>query len=74
MTCNKDQIMEFLVEFDVNIPDAASETEIRNRKDAEAAAAATLADQGHLLRLWKPPARRNENRASACTAPTAKQN
>jgi muconolactone delta-isomerase len=55
--------MEFLVEFDVNIPDGASESEVRNREDAEAAAAAKLADQGHLLRLWKPPARRNETKA-----------
>jgi hypothetical protein len=29
--------MEFLVAFGVNIPDEASESEVRNREDAEAA-------------------------------------
>jgi muconolactone D-isomerase len=48
--------MEFLVEFEVNVPDGtpASEDEVRN--SAEASAAARLVDEGHLVRLWKPAA------------------
>ena len=48
--------MEFLVEFDVNVPDGAPAREIEARTRAEASAAARLADDGHLLRLWNPPA------------------
>jgi muconolactone delta-isomerase len=46
--------VEFLVEFEVNIPDGTPESEIKHREDAEAAAAAKLVDEGHLVRLWKP--------------------
>jgi muconolactone D-isomerase len=55
--------VEFLVEFEVNVPDGtlASEVEARNR--AEASAAARLVDEGHLLRLWKPPAALAETKA-----------
>ena len=55
--------MEFLVEFDVNIPDAASVSEVQGRLSAEASAAAELADEGHLVRLWKPPAAPGEIKA-----------
>ena len=48
--------MEFLVEFDVQVPDGASETEVEQRNRAEAAAAAGLVAEGHLLRLWRPTA------------------
>jgi muconolactone D-isomerase len=48
--------MEFLVEFDVEVPDGASETEVEHRNRAEAVAAAGLAAEGHLLRLWRPAA------------------
>ena len=48
--------MEFLVEFEVNVPDGAPASEIESRNRAEASAAARLVDEGHLLRLWKPPA------------------
>ena len=47
--------MEFLVEFDLNIPAGASESEVDGRQRAEASAA-KLVDDGHLVRLWKPPA------------------
>ena len=46
--------MEFLVEFEVEVPDGASETEVKERNRAEAVAAAGLAAEGHLLRLWRP--------------------
>ncbi len=46
---------EFLVEFEVNVPDGTAESEIEERESAEAAAAAALVHQGHLVRLWKTP-------------------
>ena len=47
--------MEFLVEFEVHVPDGAQASEVEVRKSAEASAAARLVDEGHLVRLWKPP-------------------
>jgi muconolactone delta-isomerase len=47
--------MEFLVEFEVNVPEHTSESEVSERETAEAAAAAKLVDEGHLLRVWKRP-------------------
>ena len=49
--------MEFLVEFEVNVPGGTSESEVNSRQDAEASAAATLVDEGHLLRVWQRPKR-----------------
>jgi muconolactone delta-isomerase len=46
--------MEFLVEFDVQVPDGASEADVAERNRAESVAAAGLAADGHLLRLWRP--------------------
>ena len=45
--------MEFLVEFEVNVPDGTPEPEVSARNIAEASAAASLAESGHLLRVWK---------------------
>ena len=47
--------MEFLVEFEINVPDGAPESEVRDRESAEASAATKLADQGHLVRIWRVP-------------------
>jgi muconolactone delta-isomerase len=55
--------MEFLVEFDVNIPDGTADVEVVERTSAEAAAAADLARNGHLVRLWKPPVAPGETKA-----------
>lgn len=44
--------MEFLVEFEINVPEGTPESEVTAREDAESAAAAKLVDQGHLIRLW----------------------
>jgi muconolactone delta-isomerase len=46
-------MMEFLVQFEMEIPDGAVQSEVECRQKAEAAAAKTLADQGHLVRLWR---------------------
>ena len=45
--------MEFLVEFEVNVPDGTPESEVAGRERAETSAAARLADEGHLVRVWK---------------------
>jgi muconolactone D-isomerase len=55
--------MEFLVGFDVTIPDGTPESEVSERIGAEAIAAAGLARQGHLVRLWKPPVASGELKA-----------
>jgi muconolactone D-isomerase len=55
--------MEFLVEFEVNVPDGAPASEVEARTSAEASAAANLVDRGHLVRLWKPPATPGETKA-----------
>jgi muconolactone delta-isomerase len=47
--------MDFLVEFAVDVPAGTSETEVKDRERAEAVAATKLADEGHLLRVWKRP-------------------
>ena len=46
-------MMEFLVQFELDIPDGVAESEIEDREEAEAAAAEMLAEQGHLVRLWR---------------------
>jgi muconolactone delta-isomerase len=45
--------MDFLVEFEINVPEGTAESEVTAREHAESAAASTLVDQGHLIRLWK---------------------
>jgi muconolactone delta-isomerase len=55
--------MEFLVEFEVNVPDGAPTSEVEARTRAEAAAAARLVHRGHLVRLWRPPAAPGETKA-----------
>ena len=45
--------MEFLVEFEINVPDGTAESEVRARQAAEASAAAQLVRDGHLVRVWK---------------------
>jgi muconolactone delta-isomerase len=45
--------VEFLVEFEVNVPDGTPDAEVQRRNNAEAAAAAELVEQGHLRRVWK---------------------
>jgi muconolactone delta-isomerase len=52
MARTEEEHMEFLVEFDVNVPDGEAPGAVEIRKAAEASAAARLARDGHLLRLW----------------------
>jgi muconolactone delta-isomerase len=45
--------MEFLVEFEVEVPEGTAENEVEQRERAEAEATARLAEDGHLLRVWR---------------------
>jgi muconolactone delta-isomerase len=47
--------MEFLVDFQVNVPEGTPESVVEARERAEASAAARLVDDGHLVRVWKRP-------------------
>ena len=47
--------MEFLVEFEVRVPAGTPQSEVGDREKAESVAAAKLADEGHLVRLWRRP-------------------
>jgi muconolactone D-isomerase len=55
--------MEYVVEFEVDVPDGTPHSELAARQRAEASAAAKLAIEGHLVRLWKPPVALGEARA-----------
>src|SRR5262245_15996726 len=47
--------MDFLVEFQITVPEGTPTAEVKVRQDAEASAAAKLADEGHVLRIWRRP-------------------
>jgi muconolactone delta-isomerase len=47
--------MEFLVEFEVGVPAGTPDAEVEQHQRAESAAAAKLAADGHLVRLWRRP-------------------
>ena len=47
--------MEFLVEFEVEIPAGTPDAQVEQHQRAESAAAAKLAEDGHLVRLWRRP-------------------
>jgi muconolactone D-isomerase len=47
--------MEFLVEFEVEVPVGTPHAEVEQHQRAESAAAAKLAEDGHLIRLWRRP-------------------
>jgi muconolactone D-isomerase len=55
--------MDFLVEFELTVPDGTPSELVDERKRAEASAAAHLARDGHMLRLWKEPEAPGETRA-----------
>ena len=47
--------MEFLVEFEIEIPAGTPRAEVDQHYRAESAAAPKLAKDGHLVRLWRRP-------------------
>jgi len=48
-------MIEFLVEFEVDVPADTPRGEVERRQRAESTAAAKLAEEGHLVRLWRRP-------------------
>ena len=51
----KEGSVEFLVEFEVEVPAGTPEAEVEQREHAESAAAGKLVQGGHLVRLWRRP-------------------
>jgi muconolactone delta-isomerase len=51
--------MEFLVGFEVEVPAGTPHEEVQRRQRAESGAAAKLAEDGHLVRLWRLSAGRD---------------
>ena len=47
--------MEFLVEFEVEVPAGTPDAEVEQHQRAESAAAAKLSEDGDLVRLWGRP-------------------
>ena len=47
--------MEFLVTMTTQVPEGTTDEVVAEVRGREAAHSAELADQGHLLRLWRPP-------------------
>jgi muconolactone delta-isomerase len=47
--------MEFLVEFEVTVPEGTPASESNQVFEAEGAVAARLAEDGHLVRVWRAP-------------------
>jgi muconolactone delta-isomerase len=47
--------VEFLVDMVTTVPEGTSEEDVNDIRSREAANSAKLADQGYLLRLWRPP-------------------
>src|ERR1700730_15140019 len=52
--------MEFLTNVTIVVPEGTLDATVEKTKKPEAATAAELAAQGHLLRLWRPPVRPGE--------------
>jgi muconolactone delta-isomerase len=46
-------MMEFLVQFELDVPDGVARSDVEAREKAEAEAAEVLAEEGHLVRLWR---------------------
>src|SRR4051794_12850194 len=46
-------LVEFLVDFDITVPEGVTDSEVHEREAAEAAAASRLVADGHLRRVWR---------------------
>ncbi|SDL27660.1 muconolactone delta-isomerase [Arthrobacter sp. ov407] len=55
--------MEFLTHLVTTVPDGTPDATVDETRSREAIRAAELATEGHLLRLWKPPAAPGEWRS-----------
>ncbi|AKU91189.1 muconolactone Delta-isomerase family protein [Vulgatibacter incomptus] len=52
--------MEYLVTMTTHVPAGTSETTVKEVQAREAARSRELAEQGYLLRLWRPPLKPGE--------------
>ena len=55
--------MEFLVTMTTQVPEGTSDTAVEEMRAREAAHSRHLAEEGHLLRLWRPPVQPGEWRS-----------
>jgi muconolactone delta-isomerase len=55
--------MEYLVTMTTHVPDRTSDAAVDEMRAREAAHSRELAEQGHLLRLWRPPLQPGEWRS-----------
>jgi muconolactone delta-isomerase len=55
--------MEYLVTMTTSVPDGTPQQAVADIRAREAARASELAEQGHLLRLWRPPLQPGEWRS-----------
>jgi muconolactone D-isomerase len=55
--------MEFLTNLITTVPEGTADETVDETKSREAVRAAELAEQGHLLRLWRPPLQPGEWRS-----------
>src|SRR5438132_14365647 len=52
--------MEYIVTMTTHVPAGTPEEDVENIRAREALRARELADEGHLLRLWRPPLHEGE--------------
>jgi muconolactone D-isomerase len=52
--------MEFLVTMTTRVPEGTSDAAVEGMRAREAAHSRDLAEEGHLLRLWRPPVQPGE--------------
>ena len=52
--------MDFLVTMTTHVPEGTSEADVQDIRTREAARSRDLVEQGHLLRLWRPPLKPGE--------------
>lgn len=62
--------MEFLVSMTTRVPEGTSPEAVEDTRVREAARSRELAEQGHLLRLWRPPLQAGEWRTLGLFAAT----
>jgi len=65
--------MEFLVTMTTHVPDGTPPETVDDVRAREAAHSRELANQGHLLRLWRPPLQPGEWRTLGLFAATDAQ-
>jgi muconolactone D-isomerase len=65
--------MEFLVTMTTHVPDGTPPEDVDDVRAREATHSRELAEQGHLLRLWRPPLQPGEWRTLGLFAATDAQ-